>query len=110
MTYTKNYEFGPMNFKCYFKPVGEGYEVAVCYGGEAHFVGNFVHKKEAVMWWKKMKSEMNTFCHKYEYVGHSSSQWYCHFLSNQLYKTYYKYLDTVFSKHSLGTTLYAVAT
>lgn len=97
---TKTYSFGKFNFKTYFKTVGQGFEVSLYYGNKAYFVGNFIHKKEAMAWWKTFNTEINTFAKKYWCSEDTSAQWYCAFMANHLYKTYYSFLDKLFTQYN----------
>jgi hypothetical protein len=99
MTQTKTYKYGDLTFKTFLKPVGQGYEVSFYCGTKPYFVGNFVHKKEAMMWWGVFNREITTFAKKYWCSDDTPHQWYCHFMSNHLYKTYYKFLDKLFSQY-----------
>ncbi len=97
---TKSYNYGDFNFKTYFKAAGQGYEVSLYCGSKCYFVGNFIHKKEATMWWKTFNSEITHFAKKYWCSDETSQQWYCAFMSNHLYKTYYAFLDKLFSQYN----------
>lgn len=96
----RNYEFGDMTFKCFFRPVGFGYEVGITYNSKPVFFGNFVHKSEALYWWRKMTTEMSKFCKHYDFIPTASKVWYTKFVSNHIYKTYYTFLDQWFNKHT----------
>lgn len=97
---TKNYTYGNFTFKTFFKTVGQGWEVSLYCGNKPYFVGNFIHKKEAMMWWKMFNAEITSFATKYWCSDDTPQQWYCHFMSNHLYKSYYSYLDKVFNKYN----------
>ena len=99
MTKFTTYKCGPYTFKSYFKPVGQGYEVGFTYKGQSYFTSNFVHKTEAMTWWKKFNMEIMTFAKKFEPSNKMPLTWYCNFMANNLYKCYYTWLDMVFAKH-----------
>jgi len=100
MTHSKHYKFGPYMLKCYFKPVGNGFEVGMTHAGRTYFVGNFVHQAEAKKWWGMMNSSITTFGKKYWMSNETPFPWYCHFLTTHMYKAYYSYLDKLFSKYN----------
>ena len=97
---TTTYRFAGTTCKTQFKTVGQGWEVCVHMGGKNIFVGNFIHKAEATKWWGLMTREMKTFTRKYWIGNKTATTWYCTFLSNHLYKTYYKFLDKIFVNHN----------
>ncbi|WP_413290998.1 hypothetical protein [Bdellovibrio sp. HCB337] len=99
MTKTKSYKYGPYTFKSYCKPVGQGWEVGFTYQNRNYFVGNFVHKTEATKWWTLFNKEIVGFSKKFTMSADMPVTWYCNFLSNHLYTTYYTWLDKVFNKH-----------
>ncbi len=102
MTQMKTYKYGDLTFKTHLKPVGQGFEVSFYCGPKPYFVGNFVHKKEAQMWWKIFNREITTFAKKYWCSDDTPHAWYCHFMSNHLYKTYYRFLDKLFTRHNVN--------
>ena len=100
MTYSKTYQYGDFSFKTYCKSVGQGWEVSLYCFGKPYFVGNFVHKKEAVTWWSIFNKEIVAFAKKYWCSDDTPQQWYCHFMTNHLYKTYYSFLDRLFMHYN----------
>jgi hypothetical protein len=99
---SKTYKCGPFACKAYKKAVGKGFEVGFTMAGHPVFVGNFIHAKEANAWWAKMNMEIRKFGKKYHIGAKAPLNWYAKFMSNFLYKTYYTYLDTQFSKYHRG--------
>lgn len=97
---TKPYHFGDLKFETYFRPAGFGWECGVKCEGKPVFVGNFVHKPEATMWYKEMNKHMTQFCHKYEFMDNAPTTWYPKFVSHYMYKNYYNFLDKVFVGHT----------
>lgn len=99
MTKMKNYKFGKMIFKAYCKPAGKGFEVGMTHQGKPVFVGNFIHRAEAMKWWGLMNTYAHKFCRSHEFVPTASPTWYNKYFGNLLYKNYYLYLDKQFSKY-----------
>jgi hypothetical protein len=97
---TKTYQYGDFSFKTFCKQVGQGWEVSLYCSGKPYFVGNFIHKKEAMMWWKLFNKEIAAFSKKYWCSDDTPQQWYCHFMTNHLYKSYYSFLDKLFTRHN----------
>lgn len=97
---TKKYRYGKFYFKAYTKTVGHGYEVGLTYGKKTIFVGNFIHKEEATKWWTTLNKETTHFVNKYWINEGVSATWYCNFFSSHLYKTYYGFLDKLFSNYT----------
>ena len=102
MTQMKTYKYGDLTFKTYFKPVGQGFEVSFYCGAKPYFVGNFVHKKEAQMWWRIFNTEITNFAKKYWCSDETNHQWYCTFMTNHLYKMYYTFLDKMFARYTVN--------
>lgn len=102
MTKTKSYKYGPYTFKAYAKPVGQGWEVGFTYQNRNYFVGNFVHKAEVSKWWSLMNKEIVSFSKKFKISTEMPFAWYCNFLANHLYTTYYTWLEKVFNKHEVS--------
>jgi hypothetical protein len=94
------YRFGGASFKAQFRTVGQGWEVCVNYGKKNVFVGNFIHKAEATKWWNTMNREMRAFTNTYWIANKSATNWYATFVSNHLYKCYYRFLDKLFVKYN----------
>ncbi|MFN3454399.1 MAG: hypothetical protein ACK41T_05510 [Pseudobdellovibrio sp.] len=99
MTKTKNYKLGKNTFKTYFKPVGKGFEIGFTYKNRNYFTSNFVNKTEATKWWSFFNKEITSFSKKHWLSNNMPFVWFCNFLNNHLYKTYYSWLDKVFNKH-----------
>jgi hypothetical protein len=101
---TKTYKCGQFTCKTYKKTAGKGWEVGMTLKGHPVFVGNFIHAKEATAWWTKMNLEVKKFSKKFG-VGHKAPfAWFCKFMSNHMYQTYYSHLDTQFAKYQRGYT------
>ncbi|KYG65043.1 hypothetical protein AZI87_10725 [Bdellovibrio bacteriovorus] len=100
MNKTKHYEYYGHEFKSYFKPVGHGYEVGFTFEGKPLFVGNFVHKKEAMEWWRSFNQEIPYFFSKYEFPVDGPHQWMTKFFTNYMYTCYYAWLDKKFNKYT----------
>lgn len=100
MTKFKTYKYGPHSFRTYFKTVGNGFEVGLNCDGKNYFVGNFIHKNEAMRWWGTFNREIKTFAKKFWVSDKVTFSWYCKFLSNHLYSCYYKFLDKLFYKYN----------
>lgn len=101
MTKTKTYKYGPNTFKSYMKPVGSGWEVGMTHHNRNFFVGNFVHKTEAIKWWAMCNKEIVGFSKKFALPKDMPFAWYCNFMANHMYSCYYAWLDKVFSKHQI---------
>jgi len=97
---TKSYKHGKVNYKAYLKTVGRGYEVGFVSGTKPLFVGNFLHLKEAQAWYTLMNSEITKFSKKYWVTDKSPKTFYHKFITNNLYKCYYSWLDKHFSKYT----------
>lgn len=99
---SKTYKCGSYACKAYKKTVGKGHEVGFTMAGHPIFVGNFIHAKEANAWWTKMNLEVRKFGKKYNLGPKTPLNWYAKFMSNYIYKVYYAYLDTQFTKYNRG--------
>jgi len=97
---TKLYRHGKLSYKAYLKPAGRGWEVGFVTGSKDLFIGNFLHSKEANAWYTQMNKEIQKFSTKYWITPKSPKAFYQKFITNNLYKQYYKYLDKCFSKYN----------
>jgi hypothetical protein len=97
---TKTYRYGKAAFKAYHRNVGQGFEVGLYFNRKPIFVGNFIHKKEALRWWGQMNREIKSFTKKYWITTNTNFDWYKKFFSNHLYKSYYTHLDKAFTKYT----------
>lgn len=97
---SKPYHYGKHACKSYIKPVGKGFEVGFFSGDKVIFVGNFIHAKEAVGWWKKMNHEIQWFANTYTKGYEMPFAWFSHSLKSHLYRTYYRYLDKLFGRYN----------
>lgn len=97
---TRNYKHGSTRYKAYCKPVGKGYEVGFMCGSKPLFVGNFLHAKEANAWYTKMNNEIAKFAKKYWITDRSPKTFYHRFISHNLYKLYYTFLDRTFNQYN----------
>ncbi|MGZ3775785.1 MAG: hypothetical protein ACXVCY_13135 [Pseudobdellovibrionaceae bacterium] len=100
MNKTKNFNYCGYNFKTYCNPVGHGWEVGLKFENKPLFVGNFVHKKEALEWWKHFNQQVPYFFNKYEFPFKGPHQYMTKFLTNFLYTDYYAWLDKKFAKYN----------
>jgi hypothetical protein len=100
MTKTKSYQYGRHTMKTYFKPAGHGFEVGLTCEGQHYFMGNFVHRAEAVRWWGFLNRELVTFAKRNWISPDMNFSWYCKFLSKHMYSCYYSFLDKLFVKHN----------
>lgn len=100
MTTSRTYKYGKYTCKAYKKAVGHGFEVGFTFGGKTIFVGNFIHTKECNAWWTKMNTECTRFLRRYTLPSQSSTAFFTKFMGNYLYKCYYAWLDTQFTKHN----------
>lgn len=93
------YWFGDMKCNAYLKKYGQGYEVGFYFGKNQIFIGNFIHKTEALKWWNVMGRELKSFTTRYHVGEEVSHTWYSKFFANHLYRTYYTFLDQQFAKY-----------
>jgi len=96
---TKTYKNGTITGKSYMKTVGHGFEVGFKFGGKTVFVGNFIHSAEANKWWARMNQDIKTFSTRHPVGNTYPKAWFTTFIKNHLYKDYYQFLDTLFTKY-----------
>jgi len=92
---TKSYRSKHMSGKTYLKVVGNGFEAGLILNGMPVFVGNFIHSKEANLWFGLMNREIRQFSRKYSVGSKFPKTWFAQFVKNHLYKTYYAFLDRI---------------
>jgi hypothetical protein len=99
---TKLFKNGSKKYKSYMKPVGKGFEVGFLCGTKSLFVGNFVHKSEATQWYQKMNAEYSHFSKKFWHnpKAGAATAFYHKFITHNLYKHYYDFLDKCFGKYT----------
>ena len=93
------YCFGDLKCNAYMKECGQGFEVGFYFGKNQIFMGNFIHKTEAVKWYSELTQEVKTFTSHYHVGEEVSYTWYAKFFSNHLYRAYYTFLDQEFAKY-----------
>jgi hypothetical protein len=97
---SKFIKHGPNRFKMYLKTVGKGYEVGFLLGSKSLFMGNFVRAEEAKQWFEMMEHEFTRFSKKFWPHPGKANAFYSKFITNNLYKHYYDFLDKCFGKHT----------
>ncbi len=97
---SKSIKHGPNRFKMYLKAAGKGYEVGFLSGSKSLFVGNFVNAAEAQTWFVMMGKEFSRFSKKFWAKPLKANAFYYKFITNNLYKHYYDYLDKCFGKYT----------
>ena len=100
MTKTKLYRNRNVTGRAYLKTVGSGFEAGFILNGSPVFVGNFIHAKEANLWFNLMNRELRQFSRRYTVGQRFPLSWYTHFVRNHLYKTYYSFLDRLFTRYT----------
>lgn len=96
---TKVYRNKNLVCRTYLKSVGNGWECGFIFGGTPIFVGNFIHRPEAVRWFALMNREIRLISKKYAVGKDLPITWCRHLIKNHLYKTYYVFLDRLFVRH-----------
>lgn len=99
MTRSKAYRYGKHFGRTYFKNAGGGWECGFVFDSRVVFIGNFIHSREAQLWFALMNREVRNFSRKYAVGQRCSAIWYAHFLRNHLYKCYYGFLDRLFARY-----------
>jgi hypothetical protein len=97
---TKTYRSGKLICRSYIKAVGNGWETGFIFNNKPIFVGNFIHSKEDNQWFVLMNKEILSFVRKYTVGSTFPETWFSHFIRNNLYKSYYLYLDRLFAKYT----------
>ena len=97
---TTTYKYGKHTCKGYKKACGNGWEVGFMFGDHTIFVGNFIHAKECNLWWGKMNMEIRRFSKRYALPKNASPQFFMKFMTSHLYKCYYNFLSTQFTKYT----------
>ena len=97
---TKFYRSKGLTGRTYLKACGSGFETGFVLNGTPVFVGNFIHAKEATLWWNLLNREIRKFSKKYAVGTKFPLTWFRHFMAHHLYKTYYSFLDRLFARYS----------
>lgn len=97
---TKTYKYGKYTCKAYKKTAGKGWEIGFTFAGKTIFTGNFIHQREANAWWSKMNMEARRFLKRYTLPANASTTFFCKFMANYMYKSYYTFLDREFTKYN----------
>jgi hypothetical protein len=100
MTKTHSYRYGKYSGKTFFKTAGQGYETSFVFDSKTVFVGNFIHVREARLWYALMCRELRKVSKRYASGAHFPASWFSHYVRNHLYKTYYAFLDRLFAKYN----------
>lgn len=96
---TKVYRNKSLVCRTYLKPVGNGWEAGFVFGGTPVFVGNFIHKPEAVRWFALMNREIRLLSKRFAVGRTLPLAWCKHLFRNHLYKTYYQFVDRLLVRH-----------
>jgi hypothetical protein len=97
---SKKFKHGNKTYKSYVKKVGAGYEVGLTCAGKSLFVGNFLKSSEANQWYTFVNQELPRFTKKYWITKTASHAFYQKFLSQDLYKKYYDFVNKLASKYN----------
>src|SRR6185503_681837 len=79
--------------------VGNGWEAGFIFAGEPIFIGNFIHRPEAVRWFALMNREIRLISKRFAVGGNLPLTWARNLIKNQLYKTYYVFIDRLLVRH-----------
>jgi hypothetical protein len=96
---TKVYRNKNLVCRTYIKPVGQGWECGFVFGGTPIFVGNFIHRPEAVRWYALMNREIRLISKRFAVGRELPLAWCKHLIKNHLYKTYYVFVDRLLVRH-----------
>jgi hypothetical protein len=96
---TKVYRNKNLVCRTYLKPVGQGWECGFVFGGTPIFLGNFIHKPEAIRWYALMNREIRTISKRFAVGRELPLTWCKHLIRNHLYKTYYLFVDRLLVRH-----------
>ena len=96
---TKVYRNKNLVCRTYLKPVGNGWEAGFTFGGTPIFVGNFIHKPEAIRWFALMNREIRVISKRFAVGRELPLTWCKHLIRNHLYKTYYQFVDRLLVRH-----------
>jgi len=96
---TKVYRNKNLVCRTYLKPVGSGWEAGFIFGGQPIFIGNFIHRPEAIRWFALMNREIRLISKRFAVGGHLPVAWARHLIKNHLYKTYYHFVDRLVVRH-----------
>jgi hypothetical protein len=96
---TKVYRNKNLVCRTYLKPVGNGWEAGFVVGGTPIFLGNFIHKPEAIRWYAVMNREIRLISRKFALGREVPITWFRHLVKNHLYKTYYAFVDRLLVRH-----------
>jgi hypothetical protein len=95
----KTFGRGKLQCKTYLKTVGEGWEVGVYLHNRVLFAGNFIHAKEAQLWWTRLNREIRVFSSRYPVGKRFPEAWFGAFLGNYIKQVYYKFVNVQIAKH-----------
>lgn len=98
---SKMFEFAEgRHFTCYYMANGSSFEVGIYCEDKMIFFGNFIHKSEAMAWYKEMMERMMFFVENYQYMPKMKMMWYFNFAKNYFYNAYYAHLNKTFRQYN----------